>query len=330
MARWGILGTGKIAHTFAQALKGNENSVLVAVGSRTLERAQAFAEEFGVERAYGSYEELAKDESLDIIYIATPMSAHHDDAILCLNSGRNVLCEKSLALNTAQAEEMTAIAKEKDLFFMEAMWMKLRPTFMKVKQWINDGRIGKVQYIKADFNNYIPYDANDRLFRADCGGGALLDLGVYPLTFVMALLGEPEDIYTRAHMGKDGVDLSNTVILTYPDGCYADTSSGFEVQDKNGAVISGDKGSIIMGDWFHCTSECTLYDNDGNVVEDRFFPPEINGYEYEIREVERCLAENMKESAVIPHEDTLAVMRLMDRCRKEWGMTFPDEQTPTE
>lgn len=330
MTRWGILGTGKIARTFAEALKGNESSQLVAIGSRTAEKAQAFAEEFGIERAYSSYEELTKDDSLDIIYIATPMSCHHKDAVLCLEHGRNVLCEKSLALNADQAQEMFSLAKEKDLFFMEAMWMKLRPTFMKVKQWVQDGRIGKVQFIKADFNNYVPYDAKDRLFRADCGGGALLDMGVYPLTLVLSLLGETEDIFTRAHIGKDGVDISNTIILTYPDGCYASTSSGFEVQGRNNAVISGDKGSIVIGDFFFCSAECTLYDMEGNTIEDRVFPPEINGYEYEIREAERCLAEGLKESTIIPHEDTLAVMRLMDRCRKEWGMTFPDEQTPTE
>lgn len=325
MARWGIIGTGKIAHTFAEALRGNEGSVLGAVASRTLDKAEKFAEEYGFERAYGSYEELAKDESIDIVYIATPMSAHYADTLLCLNNGRNVLCEKSVALNAGQAEEMFALAREKGLFLMEAMWMKFRPAYLKVKQWVDEGRIGKVQFIKADFNNFIPYDKDDRLFKADCGGGALLDLGVYPLTFAVSLLGEPQDIVTHAHIGRDGVDLSNSVTLVYPDGVFAATSSGFEIQNRNNAVIAGDKGSITMGDWFFCSSECTLYDPESQPVEERVFPPEINGYEYEIREAERCLAAGQRTSPMVPPESTLSVMRLMDKCREIWGMRFPEE-----
>ena len=327
MTRWGIIGTGRIARSFAQALAGNENSVTAAVASRTLEKAEKFAEEFGFEKAYGSYEELAKDESIDIVYIATPMSAHYDDTMLCLKNGRNVLCEKSLALNSKMAEEMFALAEEKGLMLMEAMWMKFRPTFLKVKQWVDEGRIGKVQYIKADFNNFVPYDKDDRLFKADCGGGALLDLGVYPLTFVTSLLGEPEDIITHAHIGRDGVDLSHEITLVYKDGTFAATTSGFEIQNRNNAVIAGDKGSITMGDWFFCSAECTLYDLDSNAVEERVFPPEINGYEYEIREAERCLANGFKESPLVPKSGTMQVMRIMDRCREIWGMKFPQENT---
>ncbi|MBQ8966898.1 Gfo/Idh/MocA family oxidoreductase [Ruminococcus sp.] len=326
MTRWGIIGTGKIAHTFAEALRGTENSVLAAVASRSLEKAEVLAAEFGFEKAYGSYEELAADEAVDIVYIATPMSEHYANSLLCLNAGRNVLCEKSIALNTSQAEEMVALAEEKGLFFMEAMWMKFRPTFLKVKQWIDEGRIGKVEFIKADFNNFIPYDKNDRLFKSECGGGALLDLGVYPLTFATALMGEPKEIITHAHIGRDGVDLSHEITLTYEDGAFAATTSGFEVQNRNNAVVSGDKGSITMGDWFFCSSECTLYDLDSQPVEERVFPPEINGYEYEIREAERCLANGLKESPLCPHSDTLQVMRLMDRCREIWGMKFPQEK----
>lgn len=325
MTRWGIIGTGKIARTFAQALRESANSITAAVASRSLESAEKFAADFGFQKAYGSYEELARDESIDIVYIATPMHRHYDDTMLCLDAGRNVLCEKSMALNIRQAEEMFAKANEKGLFLMEAMWMKLRPTYHKVKQWIDEGRIGSIRFIKADFNNYIPYDKNDRLYKPECGGGALLDLGVYPITFAAALMGEPERIETHAHIGRDGVDLSNSVTLIYPDGAFAATTSGFELQERNNVVIAGDKGSIIMGDWFFCSPECTLYDLDGNVVEDRLFPPEINGYEYEIREAEKCLAEGLKVSREVPPESTLQIMRIMDECRKVWGMKFPQE-----
>lgn len=324
MTRWGIIGTGKIARTFAAALKEQNSSVTAAVASRTLENAQSFAEEFGFEKAYGSYEELARDESIDIVYIATPMHKHYEDTLLCLENGRNVLCEKSIALNTKQAEEMFAKAEEKGLFLMEALWMKMRPAYLKVKQWIKEGRIGEIRYIKADFNNFIPFDKNDRLFKPECGGGALLDLGVYPITFAVSLMGEPASIETHAHI-SGGIDLSNSVTLLYPNGAYASTTSGFEIQNRNNAVIAGDKGSITMGDWFFCSPECTLYDAESRQIEDRLFPPEINGYEYEIREAEKCLAEGLKTSKAVPPEDTLSIMRIMDECRKTWGLKFPQE-----
>ena len=252
------------------------------------------------------------------------MHRHYDDTMLCLENGRNVLCEKSIALNTKQAEAMFAKAEEKGLFLMEAMWMKMRPAYLKVRQWIKEGRIGDIRYIKADFNNFIPFDKNDRLFKPECGGGALLDLGVYPITFAVSLMGEPSSIETHAHI-SGGIDLSNSVTLLYPDGAYASTTSGFEIQNRNNAVIVGDKGSIIMGDWFFCSPECTLYDAESRQIEDRLFPPEINGYEYEIREAEKCLAEGLKTSKAVPPEDTLSIMRIMDECRSKWGLKFPQE-----
>ncbi len=323
--KWGIIGTGKIANTFATALSGCENSELCAVASRTKEKAQAFADKFGFRKAYGSYKELAEDSEVDIVYIATPMSSHYGDAMLCLENGRNVLCEKTLTLNADDCEKLLGYAESKKLFFMEAIWMKTRPTYLKVLEWIKSGMIGKVEYIKADFCNFIPYDGSDRLFKAESGGGALLDLGVYPLTMTADILGySPKELISDAHIGRDKIDLSNTMLLRY-DGAFASLSSGFEVQNRNNAVIAGDKGSIVMGDWFFCSEEAVLYDLDTNEIERCHFPNEINGYEYEIRECERCLAEGLTQSPLIPHESTLSVMKLMDECRRQWGMRFPGE-----
>ncbi len=167
--RWGIIGTGRIAHTFAEALSGCEGAELYAVASRTVQKAADFAEKFGFLKSYGSYAELAQDENIDVVYIATPMHSHYHDAKLCLAHDKNVLCEKSVTLNFHQLEELLELAKKKNLFFMEAMWMKCRPAYQKVMEWLRTDRIGKVRYIKADFSNFVPYDANDRLFRADCG-----------------------------------------------------------------------------------------------------------------------------------------------------------------
>ena len=153
-----------------------------------------FAQEYGFSKAYGSYSELAQDNNIDIVYIATPMASHFNDVMLCLENGRNVLCEKSVTLNSEQLEKIITKAKEKNLFFMEAMWTKCRPVFLKTMEWVKNNRIGDIKYIKADFSNNVKYNPDDRLFRADCGGGALLDLAVYPLSFAEAFLGYPDEI----------------------------------------------------------------------------------------------------------------------------------------
>lgn len=323
--KWAVIGTGKIAHTFAEALRGTDDAQLYAVASRTKERAQSFADEFGFEKAYGSYEELAEDSSIDVVYIATPMAAHYDNAMLCIKHGLNVLCEKTVTLNSGQFREVLDAAREHDVFFMEAMWMKCRPTYLKVMDWINSGLIGDIKYIKADFSNFIPYSPEDRLFRSDCGGGALLDLAVYPLTLTHAILGMPDEIITDAHIGADGIDLSNHITLRYNSGAFASMDSGFEIQLRNNAIISGTKGFITMGNWFHCTCEAALFDRQCRQLEESNIPVRVNGYEYEIDEVHRCLRAGVRESSMVPHAGTAEVLSLMDKCRAIWGMRFPQE-----
>ena len=322
--KWGVIGTGKIAHTFATALKHCENAEMCAVASRTEEKAKKFAEEFGFEMYYGSYKEFAENSGAEIVYIATPMASHFDDAWLCLENGKNVLCEKSLTLNTAQTEKLLAFAKEKGLFFMEAMWMKCRPVYRKMKEWIASGLIGDIEYIKADFSNFIPYDENDRLFRADCGGGCLLDLGIYPVTLTHDLLGVPDEIISSAHI-MYGIDMSNTILFRYKNGAFSSMDNGFEIQLRNNAIISGTKGFITLGNWFHCTDEGILYDREGKEIERFVRIDDINGYEYEIAEVHSCLEVGLTESPLVPHSDTVAVMKIMDECRAQWGMKFPGE-----
>ena len=322
--KWGVIGTGKIAHTFATALMNCENAELCASASRTEEKAKRFAEEFGFLKYYGSYREFAEKSDAEIVYIATPMASHFDDAWLCLENWKNVLCEKSLALNTAQTEKLIAFAKEKGLFFMEAMWMKCRPVYRKMKEWIASGLIGDIEYIKADFSNFIPYDENDRLFRADCGGGCLLDLGIYPITLTHDLLGVPDDITSSAHI-MHGIDMSNSILFRYKNGAFSSMDNGFEIQLRNNAIISGTKGFITLGNWFHCTEEGILYNRNGKEIERFVRKDDINGYEYEIAELHSCLDVGLKESPLVPHRDTIAVMKLMDECRAQWGMKYPNE-----
>lgn len=322
--KWGIIGTGKIAHKFAAALNGCEDAELCAVASRHLPKAQTFAEEFGFANAYGSYRELAQESDAEVVYIATPMSSHYVDTMLCLDFKKHVLCEKSVTLNSRQLDTIFQTARYKDLFFMEAMWMKCRPAYLKAREWVNDGRIGEICYIKADFSNALKFDDSSRLFRPDCGGGALLDLTVYPITIALDFLGYPDEIITSAHI-RGGIDLSDSIFLRYKNGSYASIDGGFELQLKNNAIISGSNGFITFGEYFHCTEEIALYDRNGSLVESLRFPDKINGYEYEIMEVHRCLRDKLLESPLVPHSGTADVMRIMDECRKQWGMTFPGE-----
>jgi predicted dehydrogenase len=322
--RWGIIGTGRIARSFAEALKGSPNAELYAVASRSTDKAAAFAAEFDFEKSYGSYDELASDNNVDIVYIATPMASHYADSMLCITHGRNVLCEKSISLNTAQLEEMLAAAKNNGVFFMEAMWMKCRPSYLKALDWIRSGRIGRVKYVKADFCCSVPYNKDDRLFSPECGGGALLDVGVYPITFAADILGDtPDEIISSANIVY-GVDMSNSITLRYDDST-AVLQSGFEMECSNKALISGEKGMIVFGEWFHCSDEVTLFDRDGMEIEKSVLPVMINGYEYEIIEAQNCLEDGLTESPLVPHSGTLAVMKIMDKCRKDWGLRYPGE-----
>ncbi len=324
--KWGIIGTGRIAHTFAAALNGCGDAELCAVASRSERKAKAFADEVGAGSFYGSYKEFAEKADVQAVYIATPMASHFEDARICLKNGKNVLCEKTVTLNSAELEELLELADKNGLFFMEAMWTKCRPSFLKAKEWAQSGRIGQLKYIKADFSNMVRYDKKDRLFRPDCGGGALLDLSVYPVSLACAFLGnEPSETISSAHIGADGVDLSNSVVLKYPDGSFASTDSGFEIPLRNNALISGTDGYILFGDWFFCSNDVSLYDREGNEVEKFSYENDVNGYEYEIYEFNRCLREELKDSPLVPHADTLAVMKILDECRRQWGMKFPQE-----
>lgn len=313
---WGILATGKIAHTFAKAVQFAEGAKLYACASRSAEKAAEFGKLYGAEKSYGSYEELAADPNVDIVYVASPMSCHYENVKLCFKHSKNVLCEKSVTMNTSQLEELTAEAREKNLFFMEAMWTKCLPSFLKAKEWFADGRIGDIKAIRADFSNPVEYDPNDRLFRADLGGGALLDLGVYPITLIAAFLGyEPADISAAVNVGH-GVDMDESVIFRYGDS-YASMVAGFDIENDNRAVIVGTKGRIAFDPWYFCTDTVRLYDDNGKLAEESITPHLCNGYEYEILEAQRCLAEGLKESPLNPLSDTLGVMKLMDRVRAE-------------
>ena len=322
---WGIMGLGKIAELFADAVNAIENAEMICA-SRTEKKAREFAEKFGAVKYYDSYEKLVADESVDVIYIATPMSCHYENVMLCLENGKNVLCEKSVTMNTAQWEELVAMARAKKLFLMEAMWMKCLPSFLKAKEWIAQGRIGEPIAVKAELDKACPFDINDRLFSKELGGGVLLDMGIYALTFSCDIFGyEPDEVISALKYGPTGVDFTDAIILKYKNGCFADLSASFEFSTDNYGFVIGTKGVIKMGPWFHCSRSAELTDNSGNteVFDGSFI---CNGYEYEILEVQKCLDAGVLESTLVPHSETTAIMRLMDEIRRNNGLFYDDDK----
>lgn len=315
---WGIMATGKITHTFAKAVNAAEGAKLYSCASRTAEKAAAFGKLHGAEKCYGSYEELAADPNVDIVYVASPMSCHYENVELCFKYGKNVLCEKSITMDSVQLAELVKIAKEKDLFFMEAMWTKCLPAFLKAKEWVQAGKIGEIRAIRADFSNPVDFDPADRLFRTELGGGALLDLAVYPITFITYFLGyEPVEISSSVNFGRCGVDTDEAVIFKY-ENAFASMTAGFNMENENRAVIVGTEGRIAFDPWFFCTDTVRLFSRDNVLLEESVTPHICNGYEYEIIEAQRCLGEGLRESPLNPLSDTVSVMKIMDRLRADW------------
>ena len=322
--KWGILGPGKIAHKFAAGLQSLSNANLYAIGSRDYHRAEVFGKQYGAVKYYGSYEELAADQDIDIIYIATPHSEHYDHALICLKNRKNVLCEKAFTVNAGQLEHLISLAKKNGLFLMEALWTRFLPSIGKVIEIIHSGRIGEVKMLHADFGFHAPYDRNGRLFNPALAGGSLLDIGIYPLFLSLLLLGEPLEVKALAHKAETGVDESLAVCLLYSNGALAVLSSTFAVNTNTRADIYGTRGNIGMEPrWF---SQTRLILNSVNMDQEEItFHYRSNGYDYEAEEAMRCLSEGLTESPLLPLDFSMKLMKLMDKVRELIGLEYkPD------
>ena len=298
--------------------------MLFRSGSRTKESAAKFAEEHGVSRAYGSYDELMQDSDVDAIYIATPHPFHKENVLACLRAGKAVLCEKPFTMNSKELEEIIQFARDKKLFLMEAMWTRFLPPIVKVREWIDSGKIGEVLLVKADFGYRAPWDPEWRLLNPALGGGALLDIGIYPVSFASMIFGtNPEKIMSTAHIGETGVDEQFSIIMSYPSGKTATLNGSFRVELTNEAYIHGTEGSIRIPS-FHNAKSSILHKN-GEEVETFTDDRKSAGYAFEIEEVGRCLNQGLLESSVIPLDESLGIMRLMDEIRGQWGLKYPFE-----
>jgi predicted dehydrogenase len=319
--RWGILATGGIATSFVQDLKLLPDADVVAVGSRSAESAQAFAAKHEIPRAYGSWRDLADDGDIDVVYVATPHSAHYAATRILLEAGRAVLCEKPFTLDLTTTVELIDMARDRGLFLMEAMWMRCNPSVLRMVELIRDGAIGEVTSVHADFGVAGPFEPTHRMRAPELGGGALLDLGVYPISFAHLILGEPDHVRAWAKIGPEGTDENTGIIFGYDSGALAALTSGMLGQTALGATVTGTKGRIVLDPPFFRPDQFTLH-RDGAEPEVVEVPRTGLGYLHEAMEVQRCLRAGLTESPLVPHAVTIQVMDLLDKVREQIGVSY--------
>lgn len=323
--KWGILGPGNIAHKFATGFEAVEEGELYAVGSRTIENANAFADEFNIPKRYGSYEELVADPDVDAIYVATPHPFHREHTILSLDAGKAVLCEKPMAVNALEAQEMVDCARENNVFLMEAMWTRFLPIFLKVEEWIFQDLIGDVRMLSADFGFRAGFNPKSRLFNPELAGGALLDVGVYTINLASFVFGGkvPSKISSMAHLGNSGIDEQSSMILGYDEGQMAVLYTAVRTNTKHEAFIMGTEGSITIPSFWNATSAILKIDGEEEQRVD--IPHLANGYCFEIEEVNRCIKEGKTQSNRMSWEESISIMQTMDKIRDQWGLKYPME-----
>ena len=319
--RWGILGTGKISRAFAHALKDTPGAVLAGVASRSLENAKAFGAEFGVAACHGGYQALADAAGVDIIYIGTPHPQHAANALMALNAGKAVLCEKPFAMNVREARQVVALAREKKLFLMEAMWTRFLPALAEVKRIIAAGEIGAPSQVIADFGFAATGDPLHRLNNPELGGGALLDLGVYPLSIAADLLGPVAAVRAQALMGPTGVDVHTGFTLVHEGGALSACSCSLRARTPAELTVAGPLGHIRMNTMFHRATSITVALADGatRTVQTPYLG---NGYVHEAIEAGRCLREGLLESPAMTLDQTLALMGVLDEMRAQIGLRY--------
>ena len=323
--RWGILGCGKIAAKFAADLRLVKDSMLAAVASRDGEKAADFAKTFGAELVFDNYEALASS-SVDVIYIATPHSFHYEHSVLCLSAKKAVLCEKPFAINLEQAKRAIAVAKENKTFIMEAFWSKFLPQYKKVIEIINAGTIGTITWVQADFGFKADEPIPARLWDPLLGGGALLDIGIYPVFLAQSLLGKPEEITASITPFPGGVDQQCAITLRHKGGALSALSATFSSDTPVQAVIAGTLGRIEMHNRFHNpTSRVYLAVGKEPLQELEVYRQDGYGYQFEAQHVTDCLLQGLTESPVLTHQDTLDLMETLDRIRKVCGIKYPED-----
>ncbi|WP_309119473.1 Gfo/Idh/MocA family oxidoreductase [Paenibacillus sp.] len=319
--KWGIMGPGGIARAFAADLKTVPGAELVAVASKSRQRADAFAGEFGIPRAYDDYEAFVRDEEVEIVYIGTLHPAHKELMLLCLRHGKAVVCEKPFTMNASEAEEVANAARANGTFAMEAMWTRFLPPIVQARAWIAEGRIGEVKAVTANFGFDVGWRPESRLLNKELGGGALLDAGIYPVSFASMIFGrQPERISSSAWIGETGVDERFAALFEYDGGRTAQIGASVRLRTSNDAYVYGSEGYIHLPNFLFGRTASLHLPNAEPVVcaDDRL----EQGYRFEAMEAMACLRDGRLESAVMPLDETVDIMRTLDRLREQWGLEY--------
>lgn len=323
--KWAILGCGRIAGKFASDLRLVEDAELLAVASRDLDKAKAFAKEHQAGKVYGSYEALVKDPEVDIIYVATPHSHHHEHTLLCLKHHKAVLCEKAFAINSRQVREMVTEARNRKVFLMEALWTKFLPHYNKVINMIREGKLGTLRSIQVNFGFMPPQPPAQRIFDPALGGGTLLDIGIYNVFLVQSILGKPDGIQALMTPASTGVDDQLAIQFQYRNGALAQLLSSFSSNLSTDANIAGTGGRIRLTTRFYEPSATIEYYPE-RVDSLQVIPFEKSpgwGYHYQVRHVHTCLRQGLTESPVMTLQDSLDLMETMDKIREKAGLRYP-------
>ena len=323
--RWGILGAGGIAATVGDDIAAVEGNVLAAVGARDGDRAAAFAREHGVQRSYGSYAELVADPEVDVVYVATTHGQHHEHAMLALQAGKPVLVEKAFTLNAATAREVVAAARARQLFCMEAMWMRFHPLVRRAAELAHGGRIGEVIGVRSDLSRRFAYDPAHRLFDLAAGGGALLDLGVYTATGTWLMLGRPDTVAATGSLAPTGSDLTVAQQWGYADGRVAQIYNSAAGNSPFAMLVTGTDGWLALESAIHHPQRLVVHTGDGAEETTTVDPPPGNGYQAQAAEVARCLRAGEIESPVVPLDETVAILETLDEARRQLGVRYPGE-----
>lgn len=319
----GILACGNIARKMANTINQMDGVTCVAAASRSLEKAKEFAEKYGISKAYGSYEALAQDPEVELVYIASPHSHHYEHAMLCLEHGKSILCEKAFMANAKQAEKVINLGKEKNLLVAEAIWTRYLPSRKMIDDIIARGEIGEVTSVTANLGykiNHVP-----RIYNPELAGGALLDVGVYPINFASMVLGNDiQEIISSCILTDEGVDEQNAMIFKYRNGKMASLhSNALSGTDQTGMVF-GTTGYLVA-EGVNNVSKIKVYDIDRRLQKEYEVPPQLTGFEYEVESCKKALEEGRIECEEMPHEEILAIMKVMDHLREQWGMSYPFE-----
>ena len=319
--RWGIIGLGKIAEKFAEGLQVLPDAQLYAVASRTQQKADDFAQRFSVPNAFGNYRDMLSNRNIDIIYIATPHTRHYENTMMCLEAGYPVLCEKPFAMNSFEVKKMISKSREKGILLMEAMWTAFLPSIKRIKSVINEGVIGKVELVRADFGIHPYSDPKNRWFNIELGGGSLLDVGIYPAYIALEILGRPEEIKALASIGATGVDENCGFVFQYKGGEMASLYSSIIAKTTTDAMITGSKGSIhIHSNFFMPSNVSVIFENTEQDITPEYIG---NGYNYEAAEAMECLDKGLIESISMNHEKSMLLMEILDKIRKECNIRYP-------